>query len=295
VWKLINQLNVGTKMQCPVLDIDPQGNWKVYYGHRTSDNITHLRILTVSPLLETVIKDAAYPLLPGYVGRFDTYGMLPSSIYRDGDDTYLYYVGWGRRPDVAYQNSTGVLVTNKEHGIRRFGPIIGPSSDDKSLFTGTMSVIKISADYYIGYYLRCYNWIKGEPIYDISVATSRDLIHWKRNMRGTTMGINLLQDEGGISQFNTVKYGDKYIACYSTRGLSDFRGDNLKESYRIETLSSDDGYNWKTMMKGIYPDNDNNMYCYPYPFVYEDELYMLSNGHNFGDTGILVWKYDTSI
>ena len=69
------------------------------------------------------------------------------------------------------------------------------------------------------------------------------------------------------------------------------------ETYRIGHAKSSDGYTWSTNYSK--PDIDvslagwdSEMICYPFVFLYEQEVYMLYNGNSYGKTGIGLAKLD---
>jgi hypothetical protein len=278
--------------QVPVVDINNNGYWRIYYSKRI-DNKSHPFYIDVeigNP--SNILFESKKPILElGNLGKFDVAGIMPTEIITIGKVKYLYYIGWTNRLDVPYHNTLGLAVS-VDGGINwnKFseGPIFGTSYKEPG-YTGTISIIKKDKLFY-GYYLACREWKvfdgKTEPIYDIKYATSKNAIDWFPI--GTS--IKLEDGEGGISKASVIKHNDRYLMWYSVRMETDYRT-NPTNSYRIKCAESFDLVNWKKIsILGLDVDDDSNwdnqMVEYPHIINYKDKLYMFYNGNGFGKTGI---------
>src|SRR5205807_2257401 len=84
------------------------------------------------------------PILPlGRLGTFDDSGIMPSWIVNNGNEKYLYYIGWMVRRTVPFHNSIGLAIS-KDGGrsFKRFseGPLFG-STHREPYFSGTSCVL----------------------------------------------------------------------------------------------------------------------------------------------------------
>lgn len=221
----------------------------------------------------------------GPIGSLDYNGVMPMQEINQ----HLFYIGWTQRKDVPYFNYTSVA---KKVGtsFKKLGPILSPCTIDPG-YSGTLGIHKIRNTYY-GYYLSQISWKndeKGElnPTYDIKIATSKDLIHWKKT---GIVAIGLLKDEAGISSATVIKYKKYFHMWFSVRKSKFFR-DSLKGSYQILHAHSKDGIKWKrTNYFSLKPNKnflgEEVMTCYPNVHIFNDKIYMLYNGNGFGLSGI---------
>lgn len=278
--------------QVPVVDIENEGFWRVYYSTRNilgQSNISFIDVESGNP--KQIMKVKTSPILElGEPGTFDDSGLMPTCIITVDEKKYLYYIGWTLKKNVPYQNSIGLAVSyDNGDTFQKIskGPILGMDRIDP-YFTGTFYVLK-NIDTYLGYYLSCIGWKiindKMEPLYDVKIATSDDGVNWKKKEK---VAIPLQGKEGGIASATVIK-GAIYRMWYSVRQAEDFR-DNKNNSYKIGYAESMDGVEWlrKDDEAGISLSSegwDSQMIAYPYAFVYLDTLYLFYNGNEFGKTG----------
>ena len=266
----------GEFSQLPIVEDDGKF-YKIYYSTRDNQGRSIPKYIIVDKNFKETSEPCFVRIPLGKPGTFDSYGVMPSSIVTLEDGTkYMYYVGWSKRIDVPYWNSTGLAIS-KDDGITwdKFseGPIFGSCSKEPN-WVGTVDVRKILGDTWIMMYSSC-KWerINGklEPIYGINDAFSNDGINWRPNGE-----INSLKNnEGGIASFR--KLNSKYY--YSKRNKSDYRT-NPKNSYKIYCYN--DLWNGETTLE-LEPSGDENMNAYPYVISKDDRDIMFYNGKNFGD------------
>jgi len=324
-WKrqgCISKLIRHNRQQCPVVDIDNDGFWRIYYSHRDAFNRSYISYFDVEPGYPDNILDFGFSfvLQHGKVGQVDTAGVMATSIMTIDDTKFLYYIGWSKRTDVPYFNTT-CLATYKigdeiDWGYRcgitpnfiKQGPILSPDLIDSG-YSGTMRPFyDYDTNRYYGFYLSCNEWININdiqgPIYDIKRAHSVDGYKWHKD--GIT-SLPLGEGEGGISSTNIIQEGSdlskaiSYKMWFSVRGKDNFRrGIKDDKTYRIKYAESIDLVNWergKDESLFLLPtedpyDWDGIMTCYPYIIEYQGTLFMFYNGNGFGQSGIGYATYE---
>mgnify|MGYP003389097353 FL=1 len=322
MWKRKGLITDDSKLrhrrfQCPVVDTENDGFWRIYYSFRDGNNRSHTTFFDVEPGYPENILDISYSFIleHGNLGQVDTHGAMATSIMTVDDTKFLYYIGWSRRTDVPYFNTT-CLATHKigddkdwgdKNGItpifKKYGPILSPDHIDAG-YSGTMRPFyDDETNMFYGFYLSCSDWINidnlQEPIYDIKRARSLDGWNWtKENL---TI-VPLEEGEGGISSANVVQFGpNDYKMWYSVRGKDNFRrGIKEEKTYRIKYSESDWINNWSRgadeslfLLPTCDPwDWDGVMTCYPYIIKHENTLFMFYNGNRFGESGIGYATYE---
>jgi hypothetical protein len=228
------------------------------------------------------------PLIPlGNPGSFDEFGIMPSSIVRNGSDLYLYYSGWTRKQSVPYTLAIGVAVSHD--GGNTFeklgeGPILGLARNEPFFVTGP--VVRVIADQWHMWYLTGRKWLytegKYEPVYQIAHAISCDGVNWQRN--GIPIIPTLSEDECQdiLAPFFL---GGKWHAIFAYRQPSSSQG-----AYRLGYASSEDLETWHRddAQAGIELSKsgwDSQMICYPQLLEVDGRLLMFYCGNGFGLEG----------
>lgn len=268
--------------QLPVVDSDEE-HYIIYYSSRIgeSENISVPRIILINKKDFSIVDYSKVNIPLGKPGSFDSHGIMPSSIVTLKDGTkYLYYVGWSKRIDVPYWNSTGLAIS-EDGGLTwekySEGPVLSSCGNEPN-WIGTVDVqFHEWLQQKEMYYSSC-KWenINGklEPIYSIkrSISSFED---WGMNAEENEI-LKLKGEEGGIAAFRPFK--DKFF--YSKRNKLDYRT-NIKNSYKIYSI--DENGNEQLELE---PSGDENMAAYPYIVETEDKYLMFYNGHDFGKGGI---------
>ena len=295
------------KNQCPVVDTNNEGFWRIYYSHRDENNHSHTSYIDVeagNP--KNLIKKSKQPVLgPGVLGSIDASGAMASSIITINNIKYMYYVGWSQRLDVPYFNTTCLATSENGDEWYKVGPILSPTIRDPG-YSGTFyPILNRSGTQYTALYLSCKEWVKLdgkiEPIYNLRRATSTDGVNWKKHETAINFDILARSKQGGISQAS-IYYNAKngiYQTWYSIRDAVNYR-DDPNYAYRIKYAESYDLVKWETFFDkqdyDIYPTGNSDdwngiMTCYPCIVEHEGILFMFYNGNGFGNTGIGVAKW----
>lgn len=274
--------------QLPV--VDPYNNapepqmYKIYYS--TRDEQGRSIPMTISCYKHNP-KEYLHPIpvnIPlGKPGSFDSHGIMPSSIITLEDGTkYMYYVGWSKRIDVPYWNSTGLAIS-KDNGVtwKKYseGPVLSTCINEPG-FIGTVNVNK-KENYFQMFFSSCW-WEeiggKLEPLYNIRQARSKDGVSWNIYNRHI---VDISGEEGGIASFRPLDLNKNLLDTkfyYSLRNKSDYRT-NIKNSYKIYSFD-------KGKEKLELEPSDNEIMC-AYPFVIEEEdKYIMFYNSDFGSKGI---------
>ena len=126
-----------------------------------------------------------------------------------------------------------------------------------------------------------------ERVYKIGVATSVDLISWRRTSEAIIS--NVLGREECQAYPAVFDRDGQHHMIFAFRSHVDFR-QNPRRAYRLGHATSDDLVNWSRDdgLGGVdFPreDWDQGMRCYPSVFQMDGRLYLLYNGNDFGKRG----------
>ena len=293
VWK--KQKNIFSKhwSQLPIVDVNNENYWRIYYSHRI-DNKSYPKYFDVekeNP--EKIINICEQPLIePGELGSFDQAGVMPTEIISHNGIKYLYYIGWTNRKDVPYFNTIGLALSyDQGKTYKKFstGPVFGCSYKEPG-YTGTIKIL-VEDGIWKSWYLSCRKWLKTnndsvEPLYDIKYAESKNGIDWEPS---NITCIPLKEEQGGISQASVLKVDKYYYMWYSYRNKIDYRIDK-KNSYKIGHARSLNGKEWDILDTPVLEPSDNGwdslMVEYPSVIKGKDFYYMFYNGNGFGKEGI---------
>ncbi|MHA8051328.1 hypothetical protein V7S79_09425 [Aquirufa sp. ROCK-SH2] len=279
--------------QVPIVDTNHDGFWRIYFSKRINRGNSQPNFIDVeSGNPQNILRESPKPILElGARGSFDWAGIMPTEIQQVGNDKYLFYIGWSNRLDVPYHNNLGLAISQDQgNNYKKFslGPIFATSYMEPG-YVGTISIIQKDSTFF-GYYLSCRTWEelngKIEPIYDIKIAQSDNLIDWKPL---NISAVALENQEGGISKASILKMNDTYYLWYAVRNKTNYR-ENISDSYRIKCSISENLIDWKRIDNlgldiDLSSNWDNQMVEYPHVFEFENKIYMFYNGNNFGETG----------
>lgn len=266
---------------------------RVYFGTRDKDGKTRTTFVDVSkhdPSNVVYVHDK--PVIDlGKIGTFDDSGANVCSIVKDGDEIYMYYIGWNPSTTVHTRNSIGVAISH-DGGTKFERPYDGSILDrnkDEPYYTGAVDVKRIN-DAWQMWYTSGTEWkvINGKPEiwYHIKYAHSNNGIDWERE------GVLCIPpvDEFEATARPSVIYEDgMYKMWYSRRSIIDFRT-SPSAQYRAGYAESDDGRTWVRKDEEVGIDIsesgwDSEAIAYPYVIDGGDKYIMFYNGNGFGRTG----------
>jgi hypothetical protein len=282
-----------THASVPVVDAVSDRRWRIYFAARDNENRSHTSFVEVEAGNPGhVLYEHPEPILPlGQLGTFDDCGIMPSWIVNNGNEKYLYYIGWTVRRTVPFHNSIGLAIS-KDGGrsFERFseGPLFD-STYREPYFSGTSCVL-VEGRVWKNWYLSCTKWeaINGrpEPFYHLKYAESVDGVKWRRE--GVVAIDFKSKDEAGIVKASVLRE-DVYKMWYSHRNASNYRT-SKENSYRIGYAESPDGIRWtrRDELAGIDVSDegwDSEMIEYPHVIKAGGQKYLFYNGNGFGRSG----------
>lgn len=227
----------------------------------------------------------------GKLGAFDDSGANVSSIVREKNKIYMYYIGWNPSTTVHTRNSIGVVVS-KDNGYtfdRLYDGAILDRNKHEPYYTGAVDVIK-EDDIWKCYYTSGRGWKlindKPEICYHIKYATSTNGIDWERNNINCILPDNEFE---AVARPCVLYDQGIYKMWYSRRQIDGFR-ENKDKNYRLGYAESENGLDWVRMDNEIdfnISDEgwDSMAIAYPYVIKHNNYFIMFYNGNGFGKTG----------
>ena len=283
--------------QMPTPAIIDNKTLRIYFSSRDKWNRSHIFSVDLQNTPPWTVKSVTkQPILsPGDIGTFDAHGVMPTAIINNGNELWMYYIGWSVREDVPYHNAIGIArsLDAGDTFQKLFpGPVISTHTYEP-YFCGTADVMVINNQWNM-WYMSATEWRiidgKPEPRYHIKQATSNDGMSWKY---GKNIAIDYQsEDEGGIARATVLRDNGEYWMWFCYRGIEDYRGTGVN-AYRLGVAHSYDGSDWKRIpAQQIFttqpkPDDfDYYMECYPAVLNINDESFIFYNGSDFGQSGI---------
>lgn len=233
-----------------------------------------------------ILKVSDKPVLDiGEPGTFDENGVTPISIIRNGNNIYLYYIGWQLGVKVRYYLLTGLAISEDNgENFTRYSKVPILERSDKELFFRCGTRVLYSDGKWQMWYIAGDKWIdvhgKQLPLYNIRYLESQDGINWGKEGRVCLDLSN--SDEHGFGRPFVVKEDNLYKMWYSIRTIS--------KGYRIGYAESQDGLSWirKDNEVGIDVAEsgwDSQMIGMSCIQKTKYGTYMFYNGNNYGETG----------
>lgn len=282
---------------------------RIYFSTRKRDPInnkyfSHIAYVDMDKNFN-VLDISEHEVIPlGELGSFDEHGIFPINILRTDNQLFAYTCGWSRRRSVSVETSTGIAISNdngKTFQKEGHGPIFS-SSIYEPMLVGD-SFVKIYDGVFHMWYIYGTKWIESdgvEPparVYKIAHASSTDNKNWERDSRQI---ISDVLDENECQALPTIiKIGSLYHMYFCYREAKDFRT-NPKNGYRLGYAYSDDLITWirnddkAGIGLGDTGEWDDSMMCYPHIFDWNDNVYLLYNGNEFGKFGFGVAQLVTT-
>jgi predicted GH43/DUF377 family glycosyl hydrolase len=227
----------------------------------------------------------------GEAGHFDEFGTMPGSILQEGDDLWLYYVGWSRPETRPYQWANGLAIS--KDGGNTFKKVSGEpiiSSTYKYPFLQACPrVMKLADDKWVMWYASGLEWFEDKgidnPIYVLMSATSHNGIDWELSDKQTIPSVYNKECQSSAS---VIHYGNAYHMYFSYRDVVPSQPEH--KQYRVGYATSMDLVNWTRddNRAGIEPSKtgwDAEAICYPHVVKVDEKIYMFYSGSQFGCAG----------
>lgn len=274
-----------------------EGKFRVYLSSRDVKSRSYASFVEVdtsgdSPLITRVSESPV--LFPGDLGTFDDSGVMPTWIMRNGEEVWMYYIGWNLGQTVTFRNSLGLAISDDggETFQRKYlGPILDRHMEEPH-FVASASIMDLGSHYTM-VYLSCTEWnlsADGTPSfrYHLKQTDSDNGINWDRPGK---VAIDYKDEaEYAISRPTIIEIDGEYHMWFSCRG----------ESYRIGYAKSADCYNWTRddNSSGISPSQNKSEWdgmevAYPNVVRSDSKLLMFYNGNRYGLTGFGVGELTT--
>ena len=139
--------------------------------------------LSPTPPFDTIHLERRPVLDLGAGSDFDSDGVNPSQVVRDGDDLLLYYIGWRRRSkDIPYTLIAGLARSRDEgRSFEKMGPLLAPSLQEP--YFRTAPFVYRDEDGWSALYIGGDRFIDGPdgkrlPVYSLRRAHSTDRVSW---------------------------------------------------------------------------------------------------------------------
>ncbi len=230
------------------------------------------------------------------LGAYDEHGIFPFVPFRISDKEIFGYIsGWSRRVSVDVETAIGICRSlNNGETFSRLGngPILAAGKGEPFL-VGDPFIID-SGDQMIMYYIFGTAWISDpqsptaplDRVYRIGLATSTDAVNWERRNGNQIVSF---EDELECQALPSVtRFQDGWLMAFCYRNAHDFRH-NKEKGYRLGFATSLDGFNWLRLTEKDctveLADWNFEMQCYPNLYASGDQIYLVSNGNQFGRHG----------
>jgi len=262
---------------------------RIFFGSCDNSNVGRIGYIDVNPNNPGEIKNInKEPILnTGRKGAFDDIGIVPISLVTNGDEIYLYYIGFQLGVQVPYYMFCGLAISNDfgDSFVKYSQTSILDRCEDELYARCGVHVIKDDGKFkmwYVGSYKE--GWVKGVdkmyPLYTMRYIESLDGINWLGS--GKICMEFEDEDEHGFGRPYVWKESGLYKMLYSVRTYS--RG------YYLGYAESSDGITWDRRDNEIGIDIsasgwDGINQSYPYLVNYKEKVYMLYNGNQCGKTG----------
>lgn len=283
--------------QVPTPYVMSDGNIRVYYACRDTHNQSYPAYFDLSRDLKTVLRVHETSVMErSEPGMFDSNGVMPSCIITNGDELWMYYIGWNalRGDGARYHNVIGLAIS-KDGGETFERVFDGPIMDRTPIEPGicVMPFIIRDGDKFKCWYQSGIGWHKigeqYEPTYVIKYAESDNGIDWKRF---SNVCVKPYDEYQAQSRPCVVTDNDGYGMWYCSRGSKGYRDGD--QGYRIYYAHSHNGtyFEKEALSEPRNNDWDSQQQCYPYVINIDDKLVMFYNGNGFGQTGIglAIWE-----
>jgi len=267
--------------------------YRIYYSSRNPKNQTqpyYIDSIIDNGEIKLIGTASTNPILDlGNIGTFDDSGIMPSSIIRNNDEVWMYYIGWNPQITVSYRLSIGLAISRDGGAtFKKYseGPLLDRSLSEP--YFNTAPFVLKDNNIWKMWYISCTGWVmdngKTEPIYNVKYCESSNGIDWVKN---NITCIDYTDQIECIGRPYVLKHGETYEMYFSNRKKINYRNDK-NSSYKISNAVSKDGIHWSDYQMDILEygeDWDQEMREYCCVFKHKNYIYMIYNGNNFGKEG----------
>ena len=280
------------------------GRVRIFFSTRTVDEtgkyLSQVQYVEFGPDFKQVLSQSNHEVIPlGNLGCFDQHGIFPLSPVRVDDKIYGYTNGIARMVSVDVESGIGLAVSSDDGNTFKKlgeGPVLSTSLYEPFL-VGDAFVRVFSGTFHMFYifgtkWSEATNGEASERVYKIGHATSEDGINWQKT--GKSIIADTVDENECQALPTVIKIGNFYHMYFCFRHMAGFRNEKGK-GYQLGYAHSTDLINWTRDDKnaGIGLSNtgwDSDMMCYPNLFEWNDNVYLLYNGNNFGKNGFGIAK-----
>lgn len=259
--------------------------FKIYFTCRDKNNKSSVGFLIIDiERPQEVLELGDYPVLsPGSPGYFDDSGTQASCLVKTPNgDSFLYYLAWNLSVSVPFRNSIGLAKRPASGGLFQkssTAPIV--DRDEIDPLTISYPWVLLTNDIWQMWYGSHLAWKTDqfEMIHVLRYAESNDGIHWKKNGK-PVLELNLDMGEFAMSRPCVLLHEGLYRMWFSSR----------YNHYQMGYAESVDGIRWIRKdgdARLIHSESgwDAQSVEYASVFRYDDTLFMLYNGNEYGKTG----------
>ena len=258
--------------------------FRVFFATRNKKNQSIISYCDISFKKKIKIRhNNKISLSLGTLGAFDDNGVLPSSIIKNNNKYFLYYIGWQPRKTTSYSLLPGLAISKNLSSFTRFSksPILFNNDYEPYSILTAPFVLKLKNNNWFMWYVSCEKWVNSRhPKYNVKLALSKNGYKWKQTHH---VCIQLKKNERAIARPYVIFEKNKFKMWYSF--------EKKIGTYKIGYAESKDGKKWKRMDnlfnftsgKSFY---DNKMQEYPAIIRSSENQYILYNGNNYGKYGI---------
>lgn len=226
----------------------------------------------------------------GEIGAFDDCGVMPHCIVKQRTETLLYYTGWSKSVTVPFSFHIGLakrLPLDRNFSRVSKAPIIGRTNDDPFI-VGAPFVLGQKPNLLM-FYTSLLKWEEeGDQIshhYFIKRSTSLDGHKWQSN---SEFIIKPFLNEIAQARPVAIKYHGKNLLFFSSRSKN--------STYKLELAKFEQAGKFTRLPSPTFagaPDWwEIDMRCYAWPFIFQNELFILFNGNGYGVDGFGIAKLE---
>jgi len=279
---------------------------RIYFSIREESKngkfISHIQYVDMTKDFNVINTSQHDVISLGELGCYDEHGIFPINILKFNNKVYAYLSGWSRRVSVSVETGIGLAMSD-DNGktFQRLGngPVLSSSINEPYLVVD--GFVKVYNEVFHMWYIYGTDWIKNNPnseaerTYKIGHATSLDGIIWEKENK------QIIEDSMAYecqALPTVIRIKDRYHMYFAYRNTFDFR-DNPNNGYRLGYAYSDDLSTWTRDDKNVGIELskngwDSNMMSYPHIFEFNNAVYMLYNGNNFGKDGFGLAKLEST-